>query len=105
MDAPGKSGRATSRFSVGLLVTSSILLLAILAFVNGSVAAVGPNFTSETLITGLNEPTSVNFLPDGRMLILSRYGSFNRYKQARHPSIRLRFSLSRTSTPIRANAA
>jgi glucose/arabinose dehydrogenase len=33
-----------------------------------------PTFISETLITGLNEPTSVNFLPDGRMLILSRYG-------------------------------
>jgi glucose/arabinose dehydrogenase len=36
--------------------------------------AAAATFTSEILITGLNEPTSVNFLPDGRMLILSRYG-------------------------------
>jgi len=38
-------------------------------------ASVGPDFTSETLILGLNEPTAISFLPDGRMLILSRYGT------------------------------
>jgi glucose/arabinose dehydrogenase len=43
---------------------------------NAATLTVAPaaNFTSETLITGLNEPTSVQLLPDGRMLILSRYG-------------------------------
>src|SRR3954469_12794294 len=38
-------------------------------------ADVGPNFVSETLIAGLTEPTAIKFLPDGRMLMLSRYGT------------------------------
>jgi glucose/arabinose dehydrogenase len=39
-----------------------------------ALAAPPANFTSETLLTNLNEPTAVSFLPDGRMLVLERYG-------------------------------
>src|SRR3989344_7577362 len=38
-------------------------------------AAPPANFTNETLIAGLNEPTAIEFLPDGRMLVINRYGS------------------------------
>ena len=37
-------------------------------------AAPPPLFQSETLIGGLDQPTTLQFLPDGRMLILEREG-------------------------------
>jgi glucose/arabinose dehydrogenase len=39
------------------------------------VHAAPPNFINQTLIIGLNEPTAIEFLPDGSMLILERYGT------------------------------
>jgi len=33
------------------------------------------NFTNETIILNLVEPTGIQFLPDGRMIIINRYGS------------------------------
>jgi glucose/arabinose dehydrogenase len=34
-----------------------------------------PNFVTDTLITGLDQPTQIVFTPDGRMLILERLGT------------------------------
>ncbi|MBL8058311.1 MAG: PQQ-dependent sugar dehydrogenase [Anaerolineales bacterium] len=45
-----------------------------LALARGSAAA-PPNFQTETLILGLNEPTGLTFTPDGRLLVLERYGT------------------------------
>jgi glucose/arabinose dehydrogenase len=41
----------------------------------GNTRAVPANFQNEVLITNLNEPTSMTFTPDGRMLILERGGT------------------------------
>jgi glucose/arabinose dehydrogenase len=60
------------RFTYFSVVAATILWIVGVAPLR---AAVGPNFVSETLIAGLTEPTAIKFLPDGRMLILSRYGT------------------------------
>jgi len=58
----------------------SVLILAAvgfgLIFIVGSIAteAAPPNFVNEILITNLVEPISMQFLPDGRMLVVGRLG-------------------------------
>src|SRR3989344_878662 len=60
-------------FLAANLVLSQILSL--LIYASPAKATPPTDFINETLLTGLNEPTAIQFLPDGRMLILSRYGS------------------------------
>ncbi len=59
------------RFFAKLLL---LLFPVALLFVFASTSAAPPNFVNESLILDLNEPTAITFLPDGRMLILERYG-------------------------------
>src|SRR3989344_334539 len=61
---------------VGLALVLTLLLqpLFFLANVKPTFAAPPQNFTNEILLTGLTEPTGIEFLPDGRMLVINRYG-------------------------------
>lgn len=62
--------------SIFLILTQSFIPLISALTVNTKQVFAAPpaNFVNETLITNLNEPTSIAFLPNGKMLILERAG-------------------------------
>ena len=70
MASTGRSVRARA----ALLAFVSIVALAGVPILGETASAAPPLFQSETLIGGLDQPTTLQFLPDGRMLILEREG-------------------------------
>ena len=65
--------------AVKLIALSTVVLLATIVFTNrflrmDASANPPPGFYGQTLLTGLVEPTSLDFTPDGRMFIVERAG-------------------------------
>lgn len=55
----------------------SVILHPLFFFLSPKQALAAPpeNFVNETLFTNLNQPTGIEFLPDGRLLVITRFGS------------------------------
>ena len=66
--------RSVRAQAVLLAVLSVVALAGVPVLGDTAAAAPPPLFQSETLIGGLDQPTTLQFLPDGRMLILEREG-------------------------------
>ena len=58
-----------------LFFTITVLLVLFLTTPPTTHAFPPTDFVTETLITDLNQPTAIEFLPDGRMLIIDRFGA------------------------------
>jgi glucose/arabinose dehydrogenase len=69
--SPGTLGCVRAR----LTAIGSVLAVALASSTGAIASVVPPGFTESTVVTGLNQPTAIAFLPDGRMLVAEKEGA------------------------------
>ncbi len=75
LDIPADSNRPRSRWaarSIGWFI--AVLLMATAIFSSPLCAAPSTGFSVQDVVTGIEQPISLRFLPDGRMIVLQKRG-------------------------------